>query len=72
MLEFFLNFRTLLYVYASLVHYSILLHIIFILQVAGAIAAGTGVLETLIKESQEEASLSEELVRQAKPTGTIR
>ena len=39
---------------------------------AGAIAAGTGVLETLIKECDEEASIGTELANCAKPIGTIR
>lgn len=41
-------------------------------QVAGAIAAGTGVFDTLLKECEEEASISVELASCAKPIGTIR
>ena len=42
------------------------------LQVAGGIEEGSGVLQTVVKECKEEASISAELARQAKPTGTIR
>lgn len=39
---------------------------------AGGIAIGLGVQETLIKECWEEASIAEDLARQAKPVGAIR
>lgn len=42
------------------------------LQVAGAIAAETSVLDTLVKECEEEASISADLACCAKPIGTIR
>ena len=41
-------------------------------QVAGAIAAGTGVFESLIRECEEEASIGAELAGCAKAAGTIR
>jgi 8-oxo-dGTP pyrophosphatase MutT (NUDIX family) len=39
--------------------------------VAGGISSGMGVMETIIKESMEEASIPEEIARQAKPVGCI-
>lgn len=39
--------------------------------VAGGIAAGTGVLETLVKECKEEASIGADLVSFARAMGTI-
>ncbi len=42
------------------------------MQVAGGIAAGTGVLETLVKECKEEASIGADLVSFARAMGTIR
>lgn len=40
--------------------------------VAGGIASGHGVLETLIKEGAEEAAMTPELLRAARPAGEIR
>ncbi|XP_078393233.1 thiamine pyrophosphokinase 2 [Cetorhinus maximus] len=39
--------------------------------VAGGLSAGLGVMETLIKECEEEACIPESIARTAKPTGTI-
>ena len=38
----------------------------------GGIPAGSGVLETLVRECEEEASMPPELARKAKAVGTIR
>lgn len=39
--------------------------------VAGGISSGMSVLDTVIKESMEEASIPEEIARQAKPVGCV-
>lgn len=39
---------------------------------AGGIAAGSGAFETLLKECEEEASISAELASRARSIGTIR
>ncbi|RPA88021.1 hypothetical protein BJ508DRAFT_409936 [Ascobolus immersus RN42] len=39
--------------------------------VAGGISSGMGVMETVVKESMEEASIPEEVARQAKPVGCV-
>lgn len=49
-----------------------LLDYCFPLQVAGGIPGGAGVLETLVRECEEEASIAPELARSAKAVGTIR
>jgi len=40
--------------------------------VAGGIPAGAGVMDTLIKECEEEASIPQEMAEKARPAGTIR
>ena len=43
-----------------------------VFNLAGGIPAGSGVLETLVRECEEEASMPPELARKAKAVGTIR
>lgn len=43
-----------------------------VFNLAGGIPAGSGVLETLVRECEEEASMSPELARKAKAVGAIR
>ena len=40
--------------------------------VAGGIASGIGIFETLVKECQEEAGIPEALAKKAVPVGMIR
>ena len=40
--------------------------------VAGGIASGIGIFETLVKECQEEAGIPEALAKKAAPVGMIR
>ena len=47
-------------------------YFLLFLILAGGIPAGSGVLETLVRECEEEASMPPELARKAKAVGTIR
>ena len=51
--------------------YCLIFHF-FLCQVAGGISSGEKIRQTLIRECEEEAGISEKLCAQARPAGTVR